>query len=102
MKQVINGKTYNTDTATEIANYDNGLGGSDFRHCDESLYVTKKGNYFIAGVGGPLSRWAQPCGNMTSGGSGIIAYSNSEALDWCESHDVDADVICKYFNIEDA
>ena len=29
MKQIINGKRYNTETATEIGNYSNGLGYSD-------------------------------------------------------------------------
>lgn len=102
MKKVINGKVYNTETATQIANWDNGIYGSDFQACDETLYVTSKGAYFVHGEGGAMSRWSQPCGsNGTSGGSGIEVLSQAEALEWCENHGVDADVIAEHFEIEE-
>ena len=102
MKQVINGKMYNTDTAIEIGSWNNGLGYNDFRNCDESLYKTKNGRYFLAGHGGPMSKYARPAGNMTSGGSGIDPVSEKDARLWCETHDIDADIIEKYFQIEEA
>ena len=40
MKRIINGKSYNTETAEELARGDNGLYG-DFGYCRESLYRTK-------------------------------------------------------------
>lgn len=102
MKKVINGKVYNTETATQIANWDNGVYGSDFNACDESLYVTKKGTYFVAGEGGALSRWSESCGsNGRQGGEGMEVLTKAEALEWCETHDVDADTIAEHFEVEE-
>jgi len=95
MKKVINGKAYNTETAAEIGNYYNGLGSGDFRNISESLYVTKKGTYFTAGEGGPMTKYAEHYG-----GSMEILYKE-EALQWCESNDIDADTIAEYFDIEE-
>ena len=53
MKKVINGKIYNTETATLIHQWDNGRRG-DFSSCEEDLYRTKKGAFFIHGEGGNL------------------------------------------------
>jgi len=103
MKKVINGKIYNTETAECIANWDNGLYGGDFGRCEETLYITKKGAYFIHGDGGASSHWSEPCGgNGRCGGSGIEVLSTSEALEWCETHHVNVDTIAEYFKIEEA
>lgn len=97
------GKVFNTETAEMIAHYDNGLGSRDFRNLSEGLYITKKGNYFLAGDGGPMTKYAEPCGsNSWGGGSGIEHISKSEALEWCEMHEIDADIIAKYFDVEEA
>ena len=102
MKKVIGGKIYNTETADFIASRDNGLGRGDFGNCEEDLYVTKKGAYFIHGVGGASSRWSEPAGNNArAGGSGMIVLSKAEALEWCEQHNVLTDTIQKYFEIEE-
>ena len=102
MKRIINGKIYNTETATLIANWSNGMYRNDFGYCYESLYVTKKGAYFVAGDGGALSRWSVSCGNGQVGGSGIEALTEAEALEWCEVHDIDADVIEQHFSTDEA
>ncbi len=86
MKRIIDGKRYDTETAEQIAEWDNGHYGSDFRSCEEALYRTKKGQYFTAGSGGPLSKYAQSCGNGTSGGEGLILLDEQEAREWCENH----------------
>lgn len=99
MKKVINGKIYNTETATEIEQWDNGLSRNDFGWCNESLYVTRKGAYFVYGAGGALSRWGQSCGDGRCGGKGLEVLTKQEALEWCETHDVDADVIGQYFEV---
>ena len=103
MKRIINGKTYNTATATAIENYDNGLGRRDFSNIDEFLYVTKKGNFFLAGEGGAMTKYSKPCGNMTGGGSDIIPLSKTEALHWMERYGEPEDIE-RYFSemIEDA
>lgn len=90
MKQIINGKTYNTETATELGHYWNGRSDSDFSHISESLYRTKNGQYFLAGEGGPMTRYSRPVGDMTGGGKGIIPLSESEAREWMERY-CDAD-----------
>ena len=93
MKQVISGKVYNTETATLIADWGNGLSTRDFGHCSESLYITKKGAYFIAGEGGAQTKYAQSCGDGIGSGENIEPIKKDEALLWCETHDVDPDTI---------
>jgi hypothetical protein len=86
MKQVIDGKTYNTETATELANSRWG-NCSDLRHWSETLYRTKNGAYFLAGGGGPMTRWSRPCeGGGRSGSTGIQVLSEQEAREWVEKH----------------
>jgi len=88
MKKVINGKMYNTETSDRLHRWDNGSYGNDFNSCEESLYKTKKGAYFIAGSGGPMSKYAKSCGsNNTCGSSDITPLSKAEAIEWLESHD---------------
>ena len=101
MKQVIDGKLYDTETAEKIEVFDNGLARSDFHSLSETLYKTKSGRFFLVGEGGALTRWFQPIGNGRGGGSGIQALSAGEALEWCETHRVDADVIAQHFDIEE-
>jgi len=101
MKRIIDGKTYNTETAEEIANWCNDFSSNDFRSCVESLFLTKKGAFFICGSGGAMSSWSRSNGNGSYGGDGIKVLSNQEALNWCESRDIDADVIETYFKIEE-
>lgn len=84
MKKVINGKMYNTETATRIASWDNGIYGNDFKSCEEDLYLSKKGQYFVAGSGGAMSSYAQSYGNSRGSGEDIRLLSKEEARNWCE------------------
>lgn len=86
MKKIINGKRYDTETAIEVANHFNGLGQGDFSRVDESLYKTKSGSFFLAGEGGPLSKYSMSSGDMTRGGKDIIPLSATEAQEWLEEH----------------
>lgn len=86
MKQIINGKTYNTDTALEVGYYWNGLGDSDFSNISEKLYKTPRGAWFLVGVGGAMTKYSCPCGNLTGGGGGIFPLTRAEALKWMETH----------------
>ncbi|HHT9136441.1 MAG TPA: hypothetical protein ACFYEK_04260 [Candidatus Wunengus sp. YC60] len=88
MKQVIDGKLYNTETAELLHEWSNGKFTSDFGHCAEALYKTKKGAYFIAGEGGAMTGYARSCGtNSTCGGSGIRVLTEVEAMEWLENHE---------------
>mgnify|MGYP001562421380 FL=1 len=103
MKQVIDGKIYNTETAELLHEWDNGIYGNDFRCCNESLYKTKKGAYFIAGSGGAMSKYAKSYGNNTGGSEGIEVVTEKEAIRWLEEHD-GSDILAEKFadRIEEA
>lgn len=102
MKKIIDGKMYNTETATWIGN-GGGVSRSDFNYYDEDLYRTKKGAFFLVVEGGPMTKYSRSCGNnCTSGGSRFFVLSDREALAWCERNDVDTDEIQEMFKIEEA
>ena len=77
---------YNTETAEKIQKWNNGLYSNDFKACEETLYKKKKGEYFIYGSGGALSKYAVPCGNKgICGSSDIIPLTKDEAKIWMET-----------------
>ena len=91
MKKVMNGKMYNTETAEMVASWDNGYSKSDFKCCIETLYRTKKGTFFLHGVGGAFTEWASSRGNIFDAGENVRPLTDEEAKDWLEHHDkVDA------------
>ena len=97
MKKIIDGKRYDTETADDIADWGNGLGCTDFRNINESLYRTKNGAWFLAGSGGAMTRYSVSNGNMSSGGSDIIVLTDDEARRWLEDHDYN-DTLETYFS----
>lgn len=84
MKKIINGKTYDTETAEELAARCENC--RSFEYVNETLYKTKKGAYFLAGEGGPMSRYSVPDGNGSSSGSDIIPLSEEQAKAWTEEY----------------
>ena len=98
IKRIINGRTYDTATATEIGG--NGYSTpNDFRHYYERLYRKRNGEYFLYGEGGPLSKYSESVGtNETSGGETIIPMTYAEARDWVEDN-LDADDYIKEFGV---
>lgn len=84
MKKIINGRKYNTETARELASWDNGYIGSDFSFIVEVLYKKKTGEYFLYGFGGPMSKYAESCGANLTWGSEIIPMNEIEAKRWSE------------------
>lgn len=103
MKKIIDGKVYNTETARIIGTWSNNLSTSDFRNETATLYVTKKGNFFVAGESGPMGSFAYSVGDMTSGGEGLFTLTREEALGWAERH-LDPEDYEEYFSdlIEEA
>ena len=104
MKQIIEGRRYSTETAERVGSGGGKAHPGDFRHYSETLYKTPRGNFFLAGEGGPLSRYGRPVyGGGTCGGEGIIPVSKEDALSWCEEH-LDIEDYQEYFSdlIEDA
>ena len=91
MKKVINNRLYNTDTAHELGTWANMADVRNFNRFTETLYQKRTGEYFIHGVGGPASKYAETIGQNTwSGGERIIPMSFANARQWAEEH-LDAD-----------
>lgn len=91
MKKIIGGKIYDTETAKEIGSRYHGEGQRDFRHYSETLYRKRTGEYFLYGEGGPMSRYAESCGqNQWSGGEKISPVDYKAAMEWAEEN-MDAD-----------
>ena len=85
MKKIVEGKRYDTETATLIGEYSYGYRG-DFERIHEGLYRTKTGNYFVAGTGGPKTRYSvQVEQNCWSGSSDIYPLTQDEALEWAQA-----------------
>ena len=103
MISIINGKRYNTETATEVASYSQGY-ASDFGHFQETLYKTTKGAWFMYGEGGAMSRYSESYGQGERGpGSRVVVMTPDEVRSWLESHD-EVDNLEEYFgdSLEDA
>lgn len=101
MKRVIDGKVFNSATAEYVADVAFGAAG-DFKHWSETLYKSPGGRFFLEYCGGPLSRYAVDRGpHLVYGSSGLRLLDNDEALGWCEEHDVDPDVVARFFDLEE-
>lgn len=86
MKKIINGRKYDTDTAKAIASYSNDRPCSDFRYFYETLYQKHTKEFFLYGEGGPLSKYAEHCGQGWIGAEGIIPLTLDDAKEWVENH----------------
>ncbi len=86
MVKIINKKKYNTKTADLLAEWSNNYGCGDFHNICEYLYRKHTGEYFLYGHGGPMTSYAESCGNGWTGGEDIIPFTEDEARSWCEKH----------------
>lgn len=83
MKKIIDGKVYNTETATCIGEWANEYYRNDFKWESEELYKKKNGEFFLYGEGGPMSSYAESTGNRSwSEGSSISPLTSKEAYNW--------------------
>jgi len=82
MKQVINGKMYNTQTSKKIGEWNNGRFTNDCYYVSEDLYIDPSGEFFLHGKGGDLSRYAPYNGNTSGWGEEIILFTKKEAEEW--------------------
>lgn len=98
MTSIIDGKRYNTETATFLSAWENQYFSGDLFYEREELYQTKKGSYFLYCEGGAGSVYSEPSdGNWNRPGEMIKHISREEAYKWCESrHRTKA--IEKYFS----
>lgn len=87
MKKIINGKIYNTETATEWASFSNCGDWRDLSHYCETLYRKRTGEFFLYGKGGSMTKYAETVGlNQWSSGSRIMPMSWEEARAWAEAN----------------
>lgn len=85
MKKIIRGLKYDTDTAKEVGEWDNGFPVNDFNYEEEHLYKKRSGQFFIHGWGGPKTKYAVATGlNCWTGGEKITPVSYDEAREWAE------------------
>jgi len=103
MKKILNGFRYDTEKAILIGHAEPNSNIRDFNYWEAGLYVTKRSHsFFIAGSGGPMSRFGRSTGqNETSGGSDLIPMSKAEALEFAEQY-LETEEFEKHFVIEDA
>lgn len=76
MKKIVNKRTYNTNTATKIGTYCEGQFGDPAGY-EESLYKTKKGQYFLHGIGGAESKYPE---------EDLVPVTKEEANAWYSAH----------------
>ena len=87
MKKIINGRLYDTDTATKIGNYTNGALPGDFHHFEEDLYQKRNGEFFLVGSGGALTKYGSYFeGESYSVRDTFIPLTVEEAKKWAEKH----------------
>ncbi|ACM58815.1 conserved hypothetical protein (plasmid) [Halorubrum lacusprofundi ATCC 49239] len=97
MRQIIDRKLYDTDAAEEIAEHAPNTDRSDLYYLVEALYKTDDGEYFLHGAGGAATKYATSHSNGKSGGEEITVLSEDDAVDWCEDHSIDAEIILEEF-----
>ena len=85
LTKIIEGQKYDCATAQLLAIRGHRNSG-DFEWCHERLSRKKSGEFFISGVGGPASEWAQATGNGRVEGDDIRALTESDARSWVEEH----------------
>lgn len=88
MKKIVDGKIYDTETATEIGSAESsGVTPSDFGYWRETLYKTRAGVYFLVGEGGALTSYARPVpGGGWMGGLRLTPLPLPEAFQWAQAH----------------
>lgn len=100
IRRVINGKVYDTGTATEVVVIVDQLGHrSDFEAERTALYRTQKGSWFLAGEGGGCSRWKRDMGDRSfCPGAGIELIDAREAQRLMEKANGPVE---RYFEVEE-
>ena len=96
MRVIINGKLYDTETATRIGKREYGIPG-DFEHFSETLYQKGNGELFLHGRGEAASPYGEQVeGNMWGPAAAIIPEHDFDAKEWVSKY-CDADTYIKLF-----
>lgn len=98
MKKIINGRLYNTNTAEEVDSYREPRSYNDFRFFEETLYKKRTGEFFLAGNGGPLTKYGERVGDMTGYGENIFPLTEDEVKEWLEQYST-TEIYENYFDV---
>lgn len=93
VKRVIDGRVYDTATASCVSYVESSLVCDDFGWWEEYLCITRKGKWFTAGCGNYSSRYGS--------GPPIRPLSDTEARQWLEAHEK-TNAILAHFDVEEA
>lgn len=87
MDKIINGKTYNTETAKMVVGWCSEIPRNDPSFFEEFLYRKRTGEFFLYGTGGASTKYAHQVGNNGwTGGEKIIPLSYAAAQEWTEQN----------------
>ena len=86
MNKILNGKKYNTETATCVLEVSNGYGYGDIYYVRESLYQKRTGEYFMHCEGGAFTEYGEDVGGDRTGGEQIKLLSTNEIKRWVEKN----------------
>ena len=101
MLKIIDGRRYNTETATEICTQLSDGSSSDFRWEQTTLYRTKKGQHILSGEGGAMSQWGHTLADGSRCfGEGIRLIDEDTARRFAERHGTAEDVE-RHFTVEE-
>lgn len=82
MIKIVNGKSYNTETAEKLAHWENEYGYGDNHFMSEELYRKKSGEFFLVCEGGSYTRY----GHGYEMGLHVYPMSFEEAQKWVADH----------------
>ena len=82
MIKIINGKSYNTESAEKLAHWENEYGYGDYHFMSEELYRKKSGEFFLVCEGGSSTKYA----NGHEMGLYVYPMSFEEAQKWVAEH----------------
>lgn len=100
MRRVVDGKIYDTTKSSLVATIASRGTLADYEYEYTQLFRTKKGNFFLAGRGGPWSRWKRRSRNDDGWieGYGIQPVDHEQARELVQifaNHDYDAIFSCE-------
>ena len=82
-----NGRRYDSSKAILVGRYESPHNPGDFSAWEAGLYRTKQsGQFFLAGEGGPMTRFGRPVQGGIGRGEKITPMSPEEALAWAEQY----------------
>jgi len=97
MRQIIDRKVYDTDSAEQIAKHGAIVDKGDFYALAETLYKDSDGEYFLHCRGGAATQYAEQTSDGTTYGETVELLAKEEALDWCEKRSLNSETVLEEF-----